>query len=267
MITLPTSWGVTFFSLLGLLIGSFLNVVIHRLPLGESVVKPRSHCPHCKHKIAFYDNIPLLSYLWLFGKCRHCKTPISFRYFFVELLTASLSVLFYLYTMRGWHDYFFFFCFLIAPLIAIFFIDLKHLIIPNVLTLPGILVGIAAHYSVFSPFDGKTGALLDSLFGIIVGGGLLFLIAALYKKLRKEEGLGAGDIKLAAMLGAFFGWQEVLMILLIASVVGSLIGLGVVAVRKDWNAQIPFGSFLSIAGIFQLFCGRQVLIWYMQFFN
>ncbi len=247
--------------LFGLIVGSFLNVVIHRVPLGESIVKPRSRCPACEHTIAWYDNIPLLSFLLLKGRCRHCGEKISFRYFFVELLTALLSIQTWLYFQEPVF-YFAYFCFLLAPLVAVIFIDLQHRIIPNSISLPGILIGAVVHYLAAPPMM-ETQALIDSGVGIVIGGGFLFLVAWAYEKIKKREGLGGGDVKLAAMLGAFFGWQAVLMILLIASVLGSVIGLLVVSLKKNWEYALPFGPFLALAAYFQLFWGKAILVWYL----
>ena len=249
----------------GLLVGSFLNVVIHRVPLEESIVKPRSHCPQCNKTIAWYDNIPLVSFILLRGRCRHCRKKISPRYFLVEILTGLTALYTYFY-FRDPVLSLAYFCFLLAPLIAVIFIDLQHRIIPNVISLPGILIGVAVHYLAAPPLMEKE-ALIDSLIGILVGGGFLFAVAWGYEKIKKREGLGGGDVKLAAMLGAFFGWQGVLMILLIASVLGSVIGLAVVALKKDWQYAIPFGPFLALAAFFQLFWGRTILAWYLGLFH
>lgn len=248
----------------GLCIGSFLNVVIYRLPKGKSVVTPRSFCPACEHAIPWYDNIPLFSFLWLKGKCRHCKAPISFQYFFVELLTALFSLATWVF-FQDLVLYFAYFCLFIAPLIAVIFIDLQHRIIPNEISLSGILFGIALH-AFEAPLFFVKEALFDSILGVFVGGGFLYLVAWGYEKIKKREGLGGGDVKLAAMCGAFFGWQSVLMILLVASVLGSLIGLIVVSIKKDWRYALPFGPFLAVAGFMQLFFGRQILQWYLSLF-
>lgn len=257
------SLGLAF--LFGLIIGSFLNVVIHRMPIEQSIIKPRSYCPKCQHPIAWHDNIPVLSYLFLQGKCRHCNESISIRYLAVEVMTGLVSLQTFLY-YRSVSLYLAYFCLLLVPLLAIIFIDLKHRMIPNVISLPGILIGVAVHYLDAPPLWEKQ-ALLDSFFGILVGGGFLFLVAFAYEKIKKREGLGGGDVKLAAMLGAFFGWREVLMILLIASVLGSVIGLVVVAIKKNWQYQIPFGPFLALAAYLQLFWGDLLLNWYLGFFH
>lgn len=250
----------------GLCVGSFLNVVIHRLPLGQSLIKPsRSYCPHCQHTIAWYDNIPLLSFLWLKAKCRHCKQSISIQYFVVELLALFLSLATFVY-FKNLILYFAYFCLLVAPLLAIIFIDLKHRIIPDPISLSGIPAGVLVHY-LDAPPTWEKQALIESGIGILVGGGFLFLVAFAYEKLKKKEGLGGGDVKLAAMLGAFFGWQAVLMILLISSVLGSVIGLIVVTLKKNWQYALPFGPFLAIAAYLQLFFGSPILNWYLSLFH
>lgn len=249
----------------GLIVGSFLNVVIHRLPRGESVIKPRSHCPKCNKRIAWYDNIPLFSYLFLRRRCRHCHKSIAFRYFFVELLTGIVSLQAYLYFDQP-VLYLTYFCFFLAPLIAVIFIDCQHRIIPDSISLTGIPIGVVIH-TLSAPPLWEIKALIDSAVGIFAGGGFLFLVAFAYEKIKKREGLGGGDVKLAAMLGAFFGWQEVLMILLVASVLGSVIGLAVVFLKKNWEYLLPFGPFLALAGYFQLFWGEAILAWYLGLFH
>lgn len=263
---LQPPYGEILAALFGLIVGSFLNVVIHRMPLEQSIVKPRSYCPRCKHFIAWHDNIPVLSYLFLLGKCRHCHEAISIRYLAVEVLTGLVSVQAFLYFDRSPLFYFAYFCLLLAPLLALVFIDLKHRIIPDAISLPGILIGVAVHY-LDAPPGWEMRTLLDSLIGIAVGGGFLFLVAFAYEKVKKREGLGGGDVKLAAMLGAFFGWQPVLMILLIASVLGSLVGLVVVLVKKNWQYALPFGPFLAVSAYVQLFWGDRLLRWYLGLFH
>ena len=254
-----------FVGLFGLCVGSFLNVVIYRVPLGESIVTPRSRCPQCQKPIVWYDNIPLLSCLFLKGKCRHCHRAIPFRYFLVELSTLFLSLATYAHFLNIYF-YLLYFCLLVAPLVAVIFIDLSHRIIPDSISLPGIVVGVLVHYLDTHPFYSKE-ALLQSFLGILVGGGFLFLVAFAYERIKKREGLGGGDVKLAAMLGAFFGWQAVLMILLIASISGSIIGLVVVFLKKDWGYAIPFGPFFALAAYIQLFLGQPLLNWYISLFH
>lgn len=248
-------------AVLGLCMGSFLNVVIHRLPRGESIVSPRSHCPKCDAFIRWYDNIPLLSFLVLGGKCRDCKEKISFRYFFTEFLMLGISLAAYFYyddVIR----YLVYFLLFMMPMVAVIFIDLEHRIIPNVITFPGIAVGLIVRYWDAPPLWEKQ-ALIDSGLGIAVGAGFLFAVAWIYEKVKKREGLGMGDVKLAAMLGAFFGWQGILFILLMASVLGSVVGIVVVLVKKDWLYALPFGPFLAGAAFLHLFFGYTIIDWYL----
>ncbi|MBI4224651.1 MAG: prepilin peptidase, partial [Deltaproteobacteria bacterium] len=185
---LTAPYGEILAAMFGLIVGSFLNVVIHRMPLEQSIVKPRSYCPQCKHPIRWYDNIPLLSYLMLRGKCRDCQQAISIRYLLVEVLTGLVSLQTFLFFNRSPFFYFAYFCLLLAPLLAVIFIDLRHRIIPNAISLPGILVGTAVHY-LDAPPGWELRTLLDSVIGILAGGGFLFLVAFAYEKIRKKEGL------------------------------------------------------------------------------
>ncbi|HEX5036210.1 MAG TPA: prepilin peptidase [bacterium] len=247
--------------LLGLLVGSFLNVCIHRLPKGQSVVIPRSYCPDCGRFIRWYDNVPLFSYLALGGRCRACKRPISLRYPLVESLTAALSLGVALKFGPTW-AYVFYFLLLAAPLVAVTFIDLGHKIIPDIITLPGIAAGVGATL-VLSGLP-PVAALSQSVLGLLAGGGTLFAISWLYEKLRRQEGIGGGDVKLAAMLGAFFGWKAVFVILFLASLLGSVVGIALVAARpKKSQPAIPFGPFLSAAALIYLFVGKQLIHWYL----
>ena len=251
--------------LLGLIIGSFLNVVIVRLPQGLSVAAPRSFCPQCKATVAWYDNIPLLSYAFLLGKCRQCHDKISFRYPVVELLTAVLSMA----TYRHFGEtipYLLYFLFLVAPLVAVVFIDLDHQIIPDVISLPGIVLGVVIRWMTALPWE-KNEVLINSLWGILVGGGFLFSVAFLYEKIKEGEGLGGGDVKLAAMFGAFFGWQGILFILLTSSILGSLFGVLLIVSRKgDLQVALPFGPFLALAALVYLYFGPPIIGWYLGLF-
>lgn len=249
--------------LFGLVIGSFLNVCIYRLPRGQSIVTPRSYCPECGRFIHWYDNVPVFSYLLLGGRCRNCKKSIPFRYPFVELITGLFS--FFVYLKFGAHlSYFFYFIFLAAPLIALTFIDLDHQIIPDVISLSGIITGIIANLFI-SP-EPIIPTLLQSLTGILAGGGSLFLISWIYEKLRHQEGIGGGDVKLAAMLGAFFGWKGVFLILLLSSFLGSVIGIFLVLFyRKGLQLAIPYGPFLATGALLYLFFGQEIVQWYLSF--
>lgn len=248
--------------LLGLLIGSFLNVLIYRLPKNQSIVLPRSFCPNCGYTIRWYDNIPLLSFLWLKGRCRSCQKKISPIYPLVEIITGLLSLILFLKFGLSL-SYLFYFLFLTAPLVAITFIDLEHRIIPDVLSLSGIGTGIIVH--LFLSNIPLIEALAQSLVGILAGGGTLFFVSWAYEKLRKQEGIGGGDIKLAAMLGAYFGWQAVFFILLLSSLLGSIVGIIlIVFFRKGLKVAIPFGPFLAGGALIFLFFGPQILHWYLQ---
>ena len=242
--------------ILGALIGSFLNVCICRLPREESIVTPGSHCPQCKNPIRFYDNIPVLSYVLLRGKCRHCGKPISMQYPVVEGVTALSSWV--LFTTYGPSlSYLFFFAF-VAALIVITVIDLQHQIIPDVISIPGMGVGllgslILSHLS-----------FLNSLGGLVLGGGSLFLVATIYQWLFKREGMGGGDVKLLGMIGAFLGWKAVILTILLSSLIGSLIGILVMVLKgKDFKYAIPFGPFLSLGAVLTLFYGEAIIRWYL----
>lgn len=265
MSQLPSWLIYTFAAVIGLCIGSFLNVCIHRLPYGESVVWPPSHCPRCRKRISWWENIPVFSYIILRGRCRGCKSRISPRYFVVELLSAILSAAcwFYFGDVKLYLAYYFL---LIAPLIVVAFIDLEQRIIPNVISLPGIIAGFGTHMLVAGQPFLKLAA-IDSAIGVLVGGGFLYLVAFSYEKLRGEQGMGEGDIKLAAMLGAFFGWRAIIFILLISSLIGSIVGLIWIAInRKGMKFAIPFGTFLSLGGIIHLFFGTRFINWYLSLF-
>jgi leader peptidase (prepilin peptidase)/N-methyltransferase len=240
----------------GALVGSFLNVCIFRLPNEESIIWPGSHCPHCKNAIKFYDNIPVVSYFLLRGKCRYCKGSISLQYPLVEGITA-LSSLFLIIKFGPSLSYLFYFAF-VAALIVITVIDLYHQIIPDVISLPGIGVGLLV--SLIIPQI----TLFNSLIGILLGGGSLFIVATFYQWLFKREGMGGGDIKLLAMIGAFLGWKAVLLTILLSSLIGSVTGILMVVVKgKDFKYAIPFGPFLSLGAVISLFYGEEIVRWYL----
>lgn len=238
----------SFAFIFGAVVGSFLNVCIFRLPVHESIIKPLSRCPHCHHPIRFFDNIPLISFIILKGKCRDCGAKISWRYPLVELITAVLSLLLFLKfgpTLR--FSILFIFT---AVLIVITFIDLDHQIIPDVLTLPGIPV-----FFLLAVFVMKVDW-LEALIGLAVGGGVLFAIAFVYEAITKREGMGGGDIKLLAMIGGFFGWKSLIFIFLFSSFVGAVVGLTAMIIKKqDLKYAVPFGPFLSAAAVAYLFWG------------
>jgi len=240
----------------GAMIGSFLNVCIHRLPKEESIVRPGSHCPKCKTPIQYYDNIPLISFLLLRGKCRYCQASISIQYPIVEAITALSS--FFLFITFGVSLSFIYYFSFVAALIVITVIDLYHQIIPDVISLPGIVIGLLG--SLVIPQI----TLWSSLIGVLSGGGSLFLVATVYQWLFKREGMGGGDVKLLAMIGAFLGWKAVILTILLSSFIGSIIGITVMLIKgKDFKYAIPFGPFLALGAVISLFCGENLINWYL----
>jgi len=244
---------------LGAIIGSFLNVCIYRIPAGESIVHPPSRCPACGSGIRWYQNVPVLSYMLLGGKCASCRTRISPRYPLVEALTGVLFVLvFYHFGFQGATLVYWLFA---AALVTITFIDLDHQIIPDVISLPGIVVGFLCSFAV--PWLSWT----DSLLGILAGGGSLYLVAVGYELLTRKEGMGGGDIKLLAMIGAFLGWKAILPIVFISSFMGTLVGVPLMLIKKaDGKLAIPFGPFLAAAALFYLLWGPALIRWYLGMF-
>ena len=237
-----------FITVLGAALGSFLNVLIYRLPEEMSIIFPASHCPHCRKAIRFYDNIPVISYILLKGRCRECHEKISFRYPLVELITAVISLLLF-WKFGLTFQYLFSFIFVCA-LMVITFIDLDHQIIPDVITLPGIpIFFLAAVFAMNLRF-------LDAFLGFLIGGGCLYGIAFVYELVTKREGMGGGDIKLLAMIGAFLGWQSLLFVLLVSSLLGAVVGISVMMVKgQDMKYAVPFGPFLSFAAVAYIFFG------------
>jgi len=241
-----------FFTVAGAAVGSFLNVLICRLPESQSIIFPSSHCPKCKHRIRFYDNIPIISYLVLRGRCRDCHEKISFRYPAVEAITAVISL--FLFLKFGISLKYLFAFLFSSALIVITFIDFDHQIIPDVITLPGIpIFFLVAVFFMDVPF-------LDALLGILIGGGVLFAIAFLYEIITKREGMGGGDIKLLAMLGAFLGWKSLFFILFVSSLLGAVVGISLmIAKGRDMKYAVPFGPFLSVAALAYLFVNIDVI--------
>jgi leader peptidase (prepilin peptidase)/N-methyltransferase len=242
--------------LFGAILGSFINVCIYRLPKEQSILYPPSHCPHCGNSIRFYDNIPIVSYFILAGKCRRCKEPISFRYPVVEGLSGLLSVA--LFLKYGITVQFFLFLAFTSSLLIITFIDFDYQIIPDIISIPGIFFGIGASF--FIPLT----SWVESLIGILSGGGLLLLVAIGYKWLTGREGMGGGDVKLLAMIGAWLGWKAIPFVLLSSSMIGVIIGGGAgLIARKGFKSKIPFGPFLSLASIIYIFFGQELITWYL----
>jgi leader peptidase (prepilin peptidase) / N-methyltransferase len=241
----------------GLVIGSFLNVCICRLPASQSIASPRSRCPQCSHLIRAHDNIPVLSYVFLRGRCRDCGTRISARYPLVEILSGAFAAMTIARFGFGWTALILYS--LIAAFLVITFIDIDHRIIPDVITLPGIPIGLAASFGpgIISP--------LESLIGILAGGGSLFLVAWTYQAIAKREGMGGGDIKLLAMIGAFIGWKGVLFTIFVASLTGTLAGMALILRRREgMKLAVPFGPFLAVGAIAYLFIGAEVMTWYLR---
>src|SRR5882724_7206560 len=227
--------------ILGLCVGSFLNVVIARIPEGRSIIYPGSACPRCGKAIAWYDNLPVLSYALLRGRCRHCRGPISWRYPAVALASAMI---------------------LLAGLVAITAIDLDHQIIPDVLSLPGIGVGI-----LFSLAPGGIGW-APSILGVLLGGGVFLVIIVASTLVLGQAGMGVGDVKLGAMLGAFLGWKLALLSILLSTLLGGPLAVALLATgRKSRKDPIPFGPFLALGGFISLFWGEALLAWYFAQFQ
>ncbi len=249
---------IVYFALFGLCLGSFLNVCIYRIPLKKSIVRPPSSCPACGQKIRFYDNIPLISYILLLGKCRDCKSPFSLQYPVVEVLTGSLSIA--LFIRYGLSYQYFLFLLFVALLIVISVIDLHHKIIPDILSLPGIVLGLAISF-----IPGNNPSWLNSLIGMVAGGGVLFLVAVVYERLTGREGMGGGDIKLLAMIGAWMGWQSLHLVVLLSSFIGAVIGITFLLLSgKGLRFKIPFGPFLSLGALLVLFFGSEIMTWYLN---
>jgi len=241
--------------LFGLVFGSFLNVCIYRIPLKKSLIMPPSSCPHCGERVRFYDNIPIISYLILLGKCRHCREKIPIRYPLVELITGLLSL--FIFIRYGMSVYTVFIFLFSASLVVITFIDLYHQIIPDVISLPGIVAGLAVS---FIPGHVEW---LDSVIGILAGGGSLYLVAVLFEWLTGKEGMGGGDVKLLGMIGAWMGWMSLPFIILFSSLVGTIVGGGALLLsRRGLQTRIPFGPFLALGALAYLFFGKELLSWY-----
>jgi leader peptidase (prepilin peptidase)/N-methyltransferase len=244
-------------ALFGLVVGSFLNVCIYRLPLGQSVVWPASRCARCGRALSWYENIPVLSWVALRGRCRTCGERISWMYPIVELCTAVLfAAIAALYgpTLLGLVRLAFG-----CALIVLFVIDLQHQILPNAITIPGIVIGFLCSFLVPPGWR-------DSLIGILLGGAVPWAIAEAFFRLRGYEGLGMGDVKMLAMIGAFLGWKLMLVTLVLASFGGSLVGLGFIAAGFGRKYALPFGTFLAIAAAASVVVGDAVLAWYMSYF-
>jgi len=277
----PPFVGYIFAGVFGAIIGSFLNVVIHRVPNEESVVFPNSRCPSCGAVIAFYDNIPILSYAALGAKCRSCKEHISIRYPAVEALTAALFV------AVAWHDRMSvalpFDLVFVSALLALIFIDAEHMILPNAITYPGIVFAVVARIAIpfltrtphfddlpsllNGPFEGQpiwVASLGGAVIGALLGGGSLWLMGWIWEKLRGVEAMGLGDVKMMFMVGAYLGWRLTILTIFVGVLSGSIIGVLLMARQRERNMQmlLPFGIFLGIGAIASLLFGSQIVGWY-----
>jgi len=242
----------------GAIVGSFLNVCIYRLPRDKSIIVPNSYCPDCKKPIKFYDNIPILSYIILRGRCRHCNAKISIRYPIVEFITALLFLL--LYKITGLTIEFCVMMLFVSLLIVISFVDLEFQIIPDILSIGGLIIGL-----ILSFFRQNFG-FFDALFGVLLGGGVLFAIAYGYQLLRKIEGMGGGDIKLIGMIGAYCGIKGVIFTIITGSFFGTIVGIPAMLIKgKDSKYAIPFGPFLSLGAVIYIFYGKMCVIAFLNF--
>lgn len=252
--------------ILGAMAGSFLNVCIVRLPDRKSLIWPSSHCPKCDQPIRWFDNIPIISFIILRGKCRNCGGSISWRYPLVELLTASLFVLLILRftNVIALVIYMVFIC----SLVVITFIDLQHYIIPDEISIPGIFIGLGLNLLPATLTGGQlvSGSFLNSLIGCIAGGGTLYLAALFSLLVFRKEGMGGGDIKLMGMVGAFLGWKLVMMTIVVGSLLGAVVGVTLILLRlKTRSEYIPFGPYLALGAVLSLFCGERLLTLYLTF--
>ncbi len=243
----------------GAAVGSFLNVVILRLPTEDiSIVFPASHCPECKEKIAWYDNIPIISFLLLGRRCRHCRSPISWQYPLIEAATGLFALaLYHRFQLTPALAIYFPF---ISALLVIIAIDIRHMIIPDLISLPGIVLGFAASF--FNPLV----TWQESGLGILLGGGVLYAVAAGYFLITRRDGMGGGDIKLLAMIGAFLGWQSLFFVIFGSSIIGAVAGIGaMIKEKKGGQTMIPFGPFLAVAALVYLFFSERInefMRWY-----
>ena len=266
-------------ALFGLVIGSFLNVVIYRWPRGESIVFPGSHCGSCNAPVRPYDNIPVLSYLLLGGKCRSCREPYSIRYPAVELLTGVLFALACLVDGPGLKLVFD--CLFMAMVVPLVFIDADVRLLPSVITVPGLAIALIACLLVpnlvgmSQKIDGGAFvlglgsspewyvSLVNAAAGATLGGGLLFVLGVAYEIVRKREGMGLGDVSMMCFVGAYLGWELTLLTILLASVVGSVVGIVAARGRRMDEFQVPFGVFLGIGAVVSLLVGARILSWYL----
>jgi leader peptidase (prepilin peptidase)/N-methyltransferase len=249
---------LTILSLLGLSIGSFLNVCVHRLPRSQSLVHPGSRCPHCGYVLRWYDNIPVVSYLLLRGRCRKCGDTIAIRYPALEVATL---VLFLVHgAIFGWTALLVVRLLFACAMVVLFAIDLEHHLLPDVITLPGIVAGLLCS-TMLPP------GIVAALVGMLIGGGVLWLIGEAYFRYSGQEGMGGGDVKMLAMIGAFLGWKLVLVTLVLSSVAGSLIGVLVIMLKRGgMKYALPYGTFLALGALAASLAGDRLVHWYLGFY-
>lgn len=265
----------------GLIVGSFLNVCIARIPLESSIISPSSHCPRCKTPIRWYDNIPLVSFALLRGRCRTCGQRISWRYPLVELLNGLLFIL--TISEFGFTGEAVLVMALCSSLVVIAFIDLDHQIIPDVITYPGMALGlvVAPFFmttlagplpfwlgAVLPPLGWNVTSFLNAFIGLVLGGAPLYLIGYLWEKLRKIEAMGGGDVKFMAMVGSFLGWKGAFLTIMLGALSGSVVGVALIVLKKHQAEQvIPFGPFLVFGTLLTLFMGNEIISWYLGFLS
>ncbi|MFN3740161.1 MAG: prepilin peptidase [Thermodesulfovibrionales bacterium] len=261
MIDLPPSILNVFIFLFGLAAGSFMNVCIYRIPRGFSIIRPASRCPHCNTPIRPFDNIPLLSFIILKGRCRTCGARIHWRYPLVELLNAILWIL--VFNSFSASLAILPLLFFVSSLIVITFIDLEHMIIPDIITIPGTFTGIALSLLIPDPFFRlERLGLMNSLTGALTGFLLFFIIAIIGSWIFRKEAMGGGDVKLMAMIGAFTGWKGVLLTTFAGSLIGSIAGITMILTKKTQDRIIPFGPYLAAGAIVSLLYGQEITgIW------
>jgi len=255
LITVPFSLQVVAVLFLGMILGSFANVCIYRLPKNESVILPRSRCPSCNTQIIMWDNIPVFSYLLLKGKCRQCAAPITILYPIIEIVTAFFILFGFIKFSASWE--FLIFCIVVPALIIITVVDIKYEIIPDIITLPGIVFGVlAGSYLV---------GLKASVIGLLVGGGTFLIVSEIYYRVRGSVGMGGGDIKFIAAIGALLGWQQVILIIFLSAFMGSVFGLaGLVGKKLSTLTKVPFGPFLAGGTLAAYFSGERIIQLYIM---
>lgn len=244
--------------ILGLIVGSFSNVCIYRIPRNESIIFPASHCPKCHSPIKPVDNIPLLSYILLKGRCRNCKSKISIQYPIVEFLSGLIYLIIYL--TYGLSIQTLVYIILSSALIIIAFIDLNEQIVPDIISLPGIVAGLVLSF--FVPYI----SFIDSASGIVVGGGIILIIGLAGSAIFKKEAMGGGDVKLAAMVGAFLGWRYIIISLFLGFFLGALAGIILIISKiRSREDAVPFGPFIVLGSLITLLWGEKIITWYIGF--